>query len=87
MCTTCPAHLFLHDSINLMICKIVFLDFIHHLNEKIIKSQHFGSWILLPSSGKKREEDRNPICWAPLVQLASDLDQAFVKLLCVVCFR
>jgi hypothetical protein len=46
------------------ICKIVLLDFVHHLNNKI-KLQRFGSWIMLPSSGKKSEEDRNPICWAP----------------------
>jgi hypothetical protein len=30
---------------------LTFLGFVHRLN--IIKSQRFGSWILLPSSGKK----------------------------------
>jgi hypothetical protein len=47
-------------------CKIVLLDFVRRQNYKIIKLQRFGSWILLPSSGKKRgEEDRKPIRWAP----------------------
>jgi hypothetical protein len=27
------------------------LDFVHHINYKIRKLQHFGSWMLLPSSG------------------------------------
>jgi hypothetical protein len=31
-------------------------DFVHRLNYKIIKLQRFGSWILLPSSGKKGEK-------------------------------
>jgi hypothetical protein len=35
-----------------MICKIVLLDLVQRLNYKI-KLQRFGSWILLPSSGKK----------------------------------
>jgi hypothetical protein len=38
---------------NIVIYKIVLLDFVHSLNYKIIKVQRFGSWILLPSSGKK----------------------------------
>jgi hypothetical protein len=33
--------------------QIVLLHFVRFLNYKIIKSQRFGSWILLPSSGKK----------------------------------
>jgi hypothetical protein len=36
-----------------VICIIVVLDFVHCLNYIIIKLQYFGSWILLPSSGKK----------------------------------
>jgi hypothetical protein len=45
-----------------VICKNVLLDFVHHLNYKIIKVQRFGSWIVLPSSGKKIvEEDIKPI--------------------------
>jgi hypothetical protein len=36
-----------------IICKTVLLGFVHRLNYKIIKLQRFGSWILLPSSGKK----------------------------------
>jgi hypothetical protein len=34
-------------------CKIVFLDFASHQNYKIVISQHFISWILLQSAGKK----------------------------------
>jgi hypothetical protein len=37
-----------------MMCKIVLLDFTHRLNDKIIKSQRFESWILFSSSGRKR---------------------------------
>jgi hypothetical protein len=57
-----------------MKCKIVLLDFVHLLNYKIINLQHFGSWVLLPSSGKKGvgvgggEEDRKPVC--PSLRLA-----------------
>jgi hypothetical protein len=36
------------------VCKIVLLDVVHRLNYKIIKLQRFRSWILLPSSGKKK---------------------------------
>jgi hypothetical protein len=36
------------------VCKIVLLDFAHHLNYKI--KQRFGSWILLPSSGRKGQK-------------------------------
>jgi hypothetical protein len=32
---------------------MVLWDFVHHLNYKFIKSQHFESKILLSSSGKK----------------------------------
>jgi hypothetical protein len=45
--------------------KNVLFDFGHRLNDKIIKLQRFGGWILLTSSGKRGEEDRNPICCAP----------------------
>jgi hypothetical protein len=54
-------------------CKIVLLNFVHHLNYKIIRRKINRSWILLPSSGKKGEEDRKPICWASL-GLVSDLE-------------
>jgi hypothetical protein len=53
-------------------CKIIFLDFAHHLNYKIIKSQHFGSWILLLSSGKKGERGQKSYLLGPLIELASD---------------
>jgi hypothetical protein len=48
----------------IIISKIVLLDFFPHLNYKIIKLQHFKSWILLLSSGKNGEEDRKPKFWA-----------------------
>jgi hypothetical protein len=55
-------------------CKIVLLDVVHHLNyNKIIKLQCLKSWVLLLSSGKKGEEDRN-LSVGALVELASDLD-------------
>jgi hypothetical protein len=41
--------------------QIILLDFIHHLNYKVIKLQQFGSWILLQSSQvQTEEEDRKP---------------------------
>jgi hypothetical protein len=43
-----------------IICKIVLLDFVHHLNYKIIKLQHFQSWILL----------------GPLAELTSDVTRS-----------
>jgi hypothetical protein len=49
------------------------LDFVLRLNDKVIKLQRFGSWILLPYLGKKEEEDRGRACW-PAVQLISDLE-------------
>jgi hypothetical protein len=48
----------------------LFLGFVLCLNFEIIKAQHFSSWILLLSSDKKGKEDRNPICWPLLVELA-----------------
>jgi hypothetical protein len=54
-------------------CKLVLLDFVHRLNYKIIKLQRIESWILLSSSGRKGKEDRKPICWGPLVLLASGI--------------
>jgi hypothetical protein len=56
------------------ICKIVFLDFVHRLNYKIIKLQRFGSWILLPSSGKKGGRGQKPYLLGPLVELALGLE-------------
>jgi hypothetical protein len=38
-----------------IICKIIFMDFFHRLNYKILKLQRFGSWPLIPSSGKMGE--------------------------------
>jgi hypothetical protein len=35
------------------------LDFLHHINNKIIKLQRFGSWILLSSSYKKEKKAKN----------------------------
>jgi hypothetical protein len=36
------------------------------MNYKIIRLQRFGSWILLPSSGKNGEKEAGkPIYWAP----------------------
>jgi hypothetical protein len=37
-----------------MRCKIVLLDFGHRLNYEIIKLERFESWVLFPSSGRKR---------------------------------
>jgi hypothetical protein len=37
----------------ILMCKIILLDFVYRLNYKIMQLQRFGSWILLPSSGKK----------------------------------
>jgi hypothetical protein len=54
-----------------IICKIVLLSYIHHLNYKIRKQQHFGSWILHLSSGKKGGRRTES-----LIELASDLDQS-----------
>jgi hypothetical protein len=48
------------------LCKVVLFYFVRRLIYKIIHLQRFGSWIVLPSSGKKGgDEDRKPICWAP----------------------
>lgn len=54
------------------ICKAVssLLGFIHRLNYKIIKSQHFGSWIMLPYSRKK---EHTACLLDPTVDLVSDL--------------
>jgi hypothetical protein len=51
------------------------LDFVHRLNYKIVKLQRFGSWILLPSSGKKGGKRIQSLSVGPLVELASDLVQ------------
>jgi hypothetical protein len=40
-------------------------DFVHCLNYKIIKLQRFVSWTLLPSSGKKGEEDTESLSVGP----------------------
>jgi hypothetical protein len=54
----------------LPVCKIVLLCFVHRLNYKIIKLQCFGSWILLPSSGRKRVKSTKVYLFGPLVELA-----------------
>jgi hypothetical protein len=53
-------------------CKIVLFNFVHRLNYNIIKLQRFGSWILLPSSGKKGERGQKTYLLGPQVELASD---------------
>lgn len=50
--------------------KIAHLDFVYGLNYKKEnkykhKLQSFGTWILLPVSDKKGEEDRDRICRVP----------------------
>jgi hypothetical protein len=50
---------------DVIVSKIILLDFVHCLDYKTIELR-FGSWILLLSSGtNKGEEDRKSICWAP----------------------
>jgi hypothetical protein len=55
-------------------CQIDLLNFAHRLNYKIIELQHFKSWILLLSSGKKGGRGQNAYLLGLLVKLASDLD-------------
>lgn len=43
-----------------IICKIVPLDSVHHLNDIIMKLQIVGSWIVFPSSAQKGEEPPKP---------------------------
>jgi hypothetical protein len=47
------------------------LDFVHRLNYKIIKLQRFGSWILLPSSGKKGGREQKAYLLGTLIEPAS----------------
>jgi hypothetical protein len=49
---------------------------IHYLNYKITKLQHFGSCILLDSSGKKGRRGQRTYLLGSLVKQASDLDSA-----------
>jgi hypothetical protein len=57
-----------------ILCKIVLLNFVNRQNYKI-KLQRFGSWILLPSSGKnKGGREQKTYLLGPLFELASDLD-------------
>jgi hypothetical protein len=50
------------------------LNFVHRLNYKFIKLQHFGSWILFPSSGIKGGRGQKAYLLGLLIELASDLD-------------
>jgi hypothetical protein len=62
--------------IEFLICKIVLLDFVHRLKNDNLTKQRFGSWILLPSSGKKGgggERRQRAYLLGPLVELSSDL--------------
>jgi hypothetical protein len=56
-----------------IICKIVLLEFVHRQNFNVIKLERFGSWILLPSSGKKvggGGRGQKAYLLGPLVELA-----------------
>lgn len=48
-----------------LVCKIVLFTSVRHLNYKIIKLQCLRSWTLLPLSGKKGEDRKPVIHWAP----------------------
>jgi hypothetical protein len=43
----------------------VLLDFNHHLNFKVIKLHHFGSWVLLLHSGKNGEKRTGSLSLEP----------------------
>jgi hypothetical protein len=60
--------------VSVIICKIVLFDFVRRLNYKIIKLQCFGSWILLPSSGRRWVRGQKAHLLGPLVELALDLN-------------
>lgn len=45
------------------------------LNYKVIKLQRFGSWFVLPSSGKKVIKGQSLYLVGLVVELASDLDE------------
>jgi hypothetical protein len=59
---------------NIDIMKIVLLDFVHRLYYKIIKLKRFGSWTLLPSSGRNGggEAGQKAYLLGPRVELASE---------------
>jgi hypothetical protein len=48
------------------------IDFVNRLSYKIIKLRRFGSWIMLPYSGKKGEKRTENPSVGPLVELSSD---------------
>jgi hypothetical protein len=61
---------------------VLFFGIIHRLNYKIIKLQRFGSWILLPSSGKKGGRGQKAYLFVIAQQAAFD---SFIDL-CVIYF-
>jgi hypothetical protein len=70
-----------------IIYKIFLLDFVHHLNYKIMKQQCFRSWILLPFSGKKGERRQKAYLLVLLVEVASGQKPSDFNCLEIICLQ